>query len=232
MDNTKGASNESEKPEVEEYFVQKVPGLYVAENPDNERGQTSVVRHDPSDNRMYPVWDSTWKQSQDTPDLPQDLFQLTLNRGQNILTVPAKLEQMLSVHHAPLEGRQTTIFIQPSNKIEALIPRYMRTLSAAQVSKEELAKPIPPLDPSPGQKEHVFGKLIAKQIAAMESDPDYEEPGVEDEDHASAAAPVAWSGAFGKCTCPSMCASSYKTMLTNPKCRSSMSTSTTHVTAL
>ncbi|KAG9189875.1 hypothetical protein G6011_06743 [Alternaria panax] len=66
MENDKSASTSSEKISMFEYYeVQHVPGLYVAMDQENDRGQISVVREDMSDDEpnfvsaSYPTRRST-----------------------------------------------------------------------------------------------------------------------------------------------------------------------------
>ncbi|KAI4606932.1 hypothetical protein J4E83_009843 [Alternaria metachromatica] len=145
--NTDSTSNQVKEVDFQKYFVQKLPGLFIAVDPDNDGGQTSVVRHDKDDNNMYPVWDSTWKRSPDTLPMLKDQAFLTTDGPDTILAVPTKLEETITVHRGPIDGQQTTIYIHPSDSVDQRIPRYMRTLDAPDVSPEDLAKPIPPYAP-------------------------------------------------------------------------------------
>ena len=152
MAGTDNASNRVEKVYFERYFVHKVPGLYIAIDPKNDNGQTSVVRYGENDNHIYPVWDSTWDRTPDTARMPKDQALLTTEGPRNVLAIPAKLEQSVAVHHIPPGGQQTTIYVHPTNSVDQHIPSCMRMLSAADVSEEDLAKPIPPSASKSGEE--------------------------------------------------------------------------------
>jgi len=196
MHDNDSAKDISEESETVEDFVQKLPGLYVAKESTNERGQTSVVREDPGDNKIYPVWDSTWDQTREPPPLPDSLAIVASDGPRHILTMPARLEETVTVHLTPPEGQQTTIYIHPSNSVDQRIPLYMRKLSAADVS-EDLAKPIPPYNPSAGGKDDARQGMLAKFPMVKKAVSKNKEGDAQDEDrpvaHSSDA--VATSGA-------------------------------------
>jgi hypothetical protein len=123
---------------------------------------------------MHPVWDSTWNQTHETPQLPEYMARMTTEGPHNILTVPAKLKQTLTVYHTPPEGQNTTIYIHPSNNIDRLVPQYMKSLGAADVSKLNLVDPIPPYVPASGLNLS-FGEEPAKGFITAEADSDEEE---------------------------------------------------------
>ena len=153
MEKANDTSNQGEEDDLKEYFVHKVPGLYIAIDPKNDNGQTSVVRYGEKDNRIYPVWDSTWDRTPDTIRMPKYQALLTTKGPHNVLAIPEKLEQAVAVHHSPPEGQQTTIYIHPMESVDQHIPSYMRMLSAADESEEELAKPIAPFVPESGEED-------------------------------------------------------------------------------
>jgi hypothetical protein len=173
MNITKSASKGGENFDAVKYFVEKVAGLYVAVDSKDDRGQTSVVRHD-KDTKMYPVWDSTWSETHETPQLPEYMARMTTEGPHNILTVPAKLKQTLTVYHTPPEGQNTTIYIHPSDNIDGLVPQYMRSLGGSGVSKLNLADLIPPYVPASGLSLS-FGKERTKGFVTAEADSDEEE---------------------------------------------------------
>ncbi|KAI4912230.1 uncharacterized protein J4E92_010081 [Alternaria infectoria] len=179
MEKTNTTSNQGKEVNFENYFVQKVPGLYIALDSSNDSHQTSVVRHDKNDNNMYPVWDSTWKQAPETLPMLEDQAVFTTGGPHHIFAVPTKLENTVSVHYNPLEGQQTTIYIHPSDSVEQRIPGYMRTLDAADVSPEDLAKPIPPYDPKSGGGADVHQKKLGTTVG-----PASEYDGGDDQDEA------------------------------------------------
>ena len=177
--NTDSTSNQVKEVDFQKYFVQKLPGLYIAVDPSNSSGQTSVVRQDKDDNNMYPVWDSTWKRTPDTLPMLKDQAFLTTDGPDTILAVPKKLKETVTVHRSPTDGQQTTIYIHPSDSVEQRIPQYMRTLDAADVSPEDLAKPIPPYDPKTGGGADVRQKKLGTTVG-----PASEYDGGDDQDEA------------------------------------------------
>ncbi|KAI4653447.1 hypothetical protein J4E93_001213 [Alternaria ventricosa] len=169
MAGTDNASNQGEEADIEKYFVHKVPGLYIAIDPKNDNGQTSVVRYGKNDNHIYPVWDSTWDQTPDTARMPKDLALLTTEGPRNVLAIPAQLEQTVAVYHSPPGGQQTTIYIHPTDSVDQHIPSYMRELRAVDESEEELAKPIPPSVPESGEEDVLRKKLCLMVQSASEN---------------------------------------------------------------
>ncbi|KAI4674786.1 uncharacterized protein J4E84_010392 [Alternaria hordeiaustralica] len=168
MADTNNASVQDEKGDFTKYFVHKVPGLYIAIDPKNDNGQTSVVRYGEKDNRIYPVWDSTWDRTPDTIRMPKYQALLTTNGPHNVLAIPAQLEQTLAVHHSPPGCQQTTIYIHPMESVDQHIPNYMRELSAPDESEEELAKPIPPSATQSGEEDARRKKLGIMVSSASE----------------------------------------------------------------
>jgi len=169
MEKANNTSSQGEEDDLKEYFVQKVPGLYIAVDPKNDNGQTSVVRYGEKDNRIYPVWDSTWDRTLDTIHMPKYQALLTTNGPHNVLAIPAKIEQTVAVHHSPPGGRQTTIYIHPTDSVDQHIPSYMRLLSAPDESEEELVKPIPPFVPESGE-EDVRRKKLGMMVKSASKD--------------------------------------------------------------
>jgi len=153
MEEANSTSDQGKKVNHDTYFVHKIPGPYIAIDPKNDNGQTSVVRYGKNDNHIYPVWDSTWDRTPDTARMPEDQALLTTDGPHNVLVIPAKLEQGVAVHHSPPGGQQTTIYIHPTDSVDQHIPSYMRMLSAPDESEEELAKPIPPSTPRSGEED-------------------------------------------------------------------------------
>jgi len=151
MEEANNTSKQGEEADHTEYFVHKVPGLYIAIDPKNDNGQTSVVRYGENDSHIYPVWDSTWDRTPDTARMPKDQALLITDGPHNVIAIPAQLEQTVAVHHTPPGGQQTTIYIHPTDSVDQHIPSYMRMLSAPDESEEELAKPIPPFVPESGE---------------------------------------------------------------------------------
>ena len=101
--------NKGAEDNLEMCFVQKLPGLWIATNQENERGRTSVVRQDPNNHQIYPVWDSTWSGTREILPLSNDLAKLPANGPCGILAVPSNLNQTLEVHHTMPDKQQTTI---------------------------------------------------------------------------------------------------------------------------
>ncbi|KAI4703506.1 hypothetical protein J4E89_010082 [Alternaria sp. Ai002NY15] len=168
MEEANSTSDQGKKVNHDTYFVHKIPGLYIAIDPKNDNGQTSVVRYGEKDNRIYPVWDSTWDRTPDTIRMPKYQALLTTNGPRNVLAIPAQLEQTVAVHHSPPRGQQTTIHIHPMESVDQHIPSYMRELSAVDESEEELAKPIPPSATQSGEEDARRKKLGIMVSSASE----------------------------------------------------------------
>ena len=151
---------------------------------------------------------------------------LTTDGPHTILAVPKKLKETVTVHRSPTDGQQTTIYIHPSNSVEQRIPRYMRTLDAADVSPEDLAKPVPPYDPESGGGADVRQKKLAMTVeSASEYDggddldeaypADEESEGEDDRDAVIAFAPaIAASVGTNSCEYTEVHTLSYGQLLT------------------
>ena len=147
-------------------------------NPANIHGRTTVIRHAGTEDFL--VWDSSWDHTRPFADMTVDVTRNAVHFALGVVTDYEKLNQPITVYHAPVKGTPSIMRSEPKNARLKFVQEYAKAHDPARVTEEDFKRPIPATggsdsaDPEVEEGEESIGEDGGGEAAMESGDEDVE----------------------------------------------------------